>query len=55
MRPKSEKDKEGSAIYFRASDEASKTAVRKVQELLGIDPKVREYNVVYGSFPSKDT
>ena len=55
MRIKSVKDQQELALYFRAPGAATTAPMRKIQELLGLNPQAREYNVVYGSFPANDT
>ena len=56
MRVKTAADKQSVVIFLRPStDEAIAASSRKVRDLLGLNPAVREYNVVYGSHPESDT
>ena len=56
MRMQAAKDKQSVVIFLRPStDEAIAASSRKVRELLGLNPAVREYSVVYGSYPENDT
>jgi hypothetical protein len=56
MRVKATADKQAVVIFLRPStDEAITASSRKVRELLGLNPTVREYSVVYGSYPENDT
>ena len=52
VRLKSPKDRESAVIYFRASSEAGAAAIREIRDLLDLDATAREFDVVYGSFPS---
>lgn len=55
MRMQAAKDKQSVAIFLRpATDGAIAASSGKVRELLGLDPAVREYSVVYGSYPEND-
>jgi hypothetical protein len=56
MRVKTAADKQSVVIFLRPSnDEAIAASSRKVRDLLGLNPEVREYSVVYGSYPESDT
>ena len=55
MRVKVTSDKQTALIFLRPStDEAVAAPARKVRELLGLNPAVREYSVVYGNYPEND-
>lgn len=56
MRVKAPGDKQSVVIFLRPStDETIAVSSRKVRELLALNPSVREYNVVFGSYPENDT
>ena len=55
IRPKSATDQNSVVMYFRDTDGAGARAVRRIRELLGLDAKAREFDVVYGAFPMKPT
>ena len=55
IRPKSAADQNSVVMYFRDTDGAGGRAVRRIRELLGLDPKALEFDVVYGAFPTKPT
>ena len=43
-------------VFIRPSaDEAIAAPVRKIRELLGLNESAREFNIVYGTYPEKDT
>jgi len=56
MRMKAAADKQTAVIFLRPFvDETIAAPSRKVRELLGLNPSVREYSVVYGNYPESDT
>jgi len=52
IRSKSAQDRSAVVVYFRDAGEAGAAAVTKIRELLDLDPAVREFDVVYGQFPT---
>jgi len=42
-------------FYIREVGEPGARAVRRIRELLGLDPNVQQFDVVFGEFPSKPT
>lgn len=54
FRTKATKDKQSVVMFFRPQGQEVEPALRKVRELLGVDPAAREVTVVYGSFPEPD-
>jgi len=55
MRMKAVNDQQTAVILLRpSSDEAVAAPARKIRELLGLNPAVRQYNVVYGNYPEND-
>ena len=55
MRIRLARDAQTVVMFFHpVTDEALAARIAKVRELLGLDPSVREYDVVYGSFPGND-
>ena len=55
MRIMQDKGTQGIVIFFHPStDQLVSPYVTKIRELLGLDPSVRKYNVVYGSYPENN-
>ena len=55
MRLKATTDKQAVVIFLRPSTDAAIAAnTGKIRELLGLNPAVREYSVVYGNYPEND-
>ena len=55
MRIRAVRDTQVVVMSFRpATDDAIPEPVRRIHELLGLDGSVREYDVVYGSYPESD-
>lgn len=55
MRMKTAADKQTTVIFLRPSAEPKIAAsTHKIRELLGLNPELREYSVVYGSYPEND-
>jgi len=52
IRSKSAQDRNSVVVYFRDAGETGAGAVAQIRELLDLDPAVREFDVVYGQFPS---
>lgn len=42
------------AMFMRPTNDKSAAPMRRISELLGLDAREREFNVVYGSFPEND-
>ncbi len=55
LRRRSSKDADSLVMFFPASPEAIQGPTSKIQELLNLNPQVREFNVVYGSAPADNT
>ena len=56
LRMKSAADRQAVVLFLRPStDEAIAEPVRRIRELLGLNPSAREFNVVYGNYPESDT
>ena len=55
FRQKTPKDRESAVMALRPSKSGGTGAMTKIRELLGLDPKAREFNVVYGAFPADKT
>ena len=55
IRQKSPKERETAMLFFRAPPSGDPGTLRTIRTLLGLDPKVTEFDVVYGSFPSSKT
>ena len=55
MRLKATTDKQAVVIFLRPSTDAAIAAnTGKIRELLGLNPAVHEYSVVYGNYPEND-
>lgn len=56
MRMKKVTDSQAMMMFLRPStDEAIAANTRKIRELLALNESAREFNVVYGTYPEKDT
>lgn len=55
IRRKAASDPNAVIIYLHDTGEAGERAARRIRELLGLDPKAKEFDVVYATFPSKPT
>jgi hypothetical protein len=56
MRMKMVTEKQAVLMFFRPStDDAIAAPVRRIRELLALNPSTSEYNVIYGTFPEDDT
>jgi hypothetical protein len=55
FRIKTARDAQTVVMFVRPSTEEASARIRRIHELLGLNPAEREFNVVYGSFPERDT
>ena len=55
IRQKSPRDRESATMYLRPQPGGESAALLRIRELLGLDLKANEFDVVYGSFPSGRT
>ena len=55
IRQKSPRDRESAIMYLRSQPGRETAPLHRIRELLGLDPKAVEFDVVYGSFPSDPT
>jgi hypothetical protein len=54
FRTKATKDKQSVVMYLRPPGDESEPVMRRMRELLGLDPGALEATVVYGSFPEPE-
>jgi len=55
FRVKPVNDKQAIVMFMRPPNEQPSVSSRRMRELLGLNAKAREFNVVYGTFPENDT